>query len=114
MNPFVSYLANLHPLSFMGYHISSTTVIYILVNIIIAKTRATEKSMPVPLPYSLSPSFLAWLHNSATSVIQLAMFRLLRKNYVTLIPSAEDIQLCAKEGANKRGNSSRLTQSFHF
>lgn len=79
MNPFVSYLANLHPLSFMGYHISSTTVIYILVNIIIAKTRATEKSMPVPLPYSLSPSFLAWLHNSATSVIQLAMFRLLRK-----------------------------------
>ncbi|MGT8177355.1 4Fe-4S cluster-binding domain-containing protein, partial [Escherichia coli] len=21
---------------------------------------------------------------------------------------------CAKEGANKRGNSSRLTQSFHF
>ncbi len=23
-------------------------------------------------------------------------------------------QVCAKEGANKRGNSSRLTQSFHF
>ncbi|OYI02127.1 response regulator, partial [Shigella sonnei] len=23
-------------------------------------------------------------------------------------------QLTAKEGANKRGNSSRLTQSFHF
>ena len=22
--------------------------------------------------------------------------------------------LCSKEGANKRGNSSRLTQSFHF
>nr|APD70716.1 hypothetical protein [Klebsiella pneumoniae] len=23
-------------------------------------------------------------------------------------------KLCVKEGANKRGNSSRLTQSFHF
>ncbi|HBW3400686.1 TPA: hypothetical protein MEZ06_000906 [Klebsiella pneumoniae] len=97
MNPVISYLANLHPLSFMGYHVLFTTIIYILVNIIIAKTRATEKSMPVPLPYSLPPSFLAWLHNSATSVIQLAMFRLLRKNYVTLIHSAENIQLCANQ-----------------
>jgi len=25
-----------------------------------------------------------------------------------------EILLLAKEGANKRGNSSRLTQSFHF
>ncbi len=24
------------------------------------------------------------------------------------------VWLCAREGANKRGNSSRLTQSFHF
>ena len=35
--------------------------------------------------------------NSATSVIQLAMFRLLRKNYVTLIHSADNIQLCANQ-----------------
>ena len=95
MNPVISYLANLHPLSFMGYYVLSTTVIYILVNIIIAKTRPTENTTAVPAPYSISPSFLAWLRNSATSVIQLAMFRLLRKNYVTLIHSAEDIQLCA-------------------
>ena len=55
----------------------STTVIYILVNIIIAKTRPTENTT-VPAPYSISP-FLVSLRNSATSVIQLAMFRLLRK-----------------------------------
>lgn len=79
MNHVISYLTNLHPLSFMGYHILSTTVIYILVNIIIAKTRPTENTTAVPAPYSISPSFLAWLRNSATSVIQLAMFRLLRK-----------------------------------
>lgn len=81
----------------MGYHILSTTVIYILVNIIIAKTRPTENTTAVPAPYSISPSFLAWLRNSATSVIQLAMFRLLRKNYVTLIHSADNIQLCANQ-----------------
>ena len=27
---------------------------------------------------------------------------------------ALDLNLPAREGANKRGNSSRLTQSFHF
>ena len=97
MNPVISYLANLHPLSFMGYHVLFTTVIYILVNIIIAKTRPTENTTAVPAPYSISPSFLAWLRNSATSVIQLAMFRLLRKNYVTLIHSADNIQLCANQ-----------------
>ncbi|MEA1149327.1 hypothetical protein U8Y08_15295 [Klebsiella pneumoniae] len=97
MNPVISYIVDLHPLSFMGYHVLFTTVIYILVNIIIAKTRPTENTTAVPAPYSISPSFLAWLRNSATSVIQLAMFRLLRKNYVTLIHSAENIQLCANQ-----------------
>ncbi|CAM4253160.1 hypothetical protein [Klebsiella africana] len=97
MNSVISYIVDLHPLSFMGYYVLSTTVIYILLNIIIAKTRPTENTTAVPEPYSISPSFLAWLRNSATSVIQLAMFRLLRKNYVTLIHSAENIQLCANQ-----------------
>ena len=79
MNSVISYIVDLHPLSFMGYYVLSTTVIYILLNIIIAKTRPTENTTAVPEPYSISPSFLAWLRNSATSVIQLAMFRLLRK-----------------------------------
>ncbi|KDL96141.1 hypothetical protein AE02_04545, partial [Klebsiella variicola] len=39
MNPVISYIANLHPLSFMGYYVLSTTVIYILLNMIIVKTR---------------------------------------------------------------------------
>ncbi|PJX32695.1 hypothetical protein CWM53_08785, partial [Klebsiella sp. A-Nf5] len=97
MNPVISYIANLHPLSFMGYYVLSTTVIYILLNIIIAKTRPAGNTTAVPAPYSISPSFLAWLRHRATSVIQLAMFRLLRKNYVTLIYSAENIQLCANQ-----------------
>lgn len=97
MNPVISYIANLHPLSFMGYYVLSTTVIYILLNIIIAKTRPAGNTTAVPAPYSISPSFLAWLRHRATRVIQLAMFRLLRKNYVTLIHSAEDIQLCANQ-----------------
>ncbi len=97
MNPVISYIANLHPLSFMGYYVLSTTVIYILLNMIIVKTRPAKNTTAVPAPYSISPSFLAWLRHRATRVIQLAMFRLLRKNYVTLIHSAEDIQLCANQ-----------------
>ena len=64
---------------------------------IIVKTRPAKNTTAVPAPYSISPSFLAWLRHRATRVIQLAMFRLLRKNYVTLIHSAEDIQLCANQ-----------------
>ncbi|WP_049157022.1 hypothetical protein [Klebsiella variicola] len=97
MSPVISYIANLHPLSFMGYYVLSTTVIYILLNMIIVKTRPAKNTTAVPAPYSISPSFLAWLRHRATRVIQLAMFRLLRKNYVTLIHSAEDIQLCANQ-----------------
>jgi len=93
----VSFISDLHPLSFMGYHVLSTTVIYILVIIIISLTRPSEKGTPVPPPYSIPPSFLAWLHNKATSIIQLAMFRLLRKNYVTIIHSAQGIELCANQ-----------------
>ena len=56
MNPVISYIANLHPLSFMGYYVLSTTVIYILLNIIIAKTRPAGNTTAVPAPYSISPS----------------------------------------------------------
>ncbi|MBA7847654.1 hypothetical protein HV213_11865 [Klebsiella sp. RHBSTW-00484] len=97
MKEVVSFISDLHPLSFMGYHVLSTTVIYILVIIIISLTRPSEKGTPVPPPYSIPPSFLAWLHNKATSIIQLAMFRLLRKNYVTIIHSAQGIELCANQ-----------------
>ena len=93
MKDIINFISNLHPLSFMGYHILSTIVIYILVIIIISNTRPSEKNTPIPPPYSLSPSFLAWLRGKATVVIQLAMFRLLRKNYVTIIYSAENIEL---------------------
>lgn len=85
MNPVISYIANLHPLSFMGYYVLSTTVIYILLNMIIVKTRPAKNTTAVPAPYSISPSFLAWLRHRATRVIQLAMFRLLRK---TMSPSS--------------------------
>ncbi|HCB1501649.1 TPA: hypothetical protein MYO83_004573 [Klebsiella michiganensis] len=97
MKTAVSFISDLHPLSFMGYYVLSTTVIYILVNIIIKIARPCEKGTPVPLPYSIPPSFLAWLHNKATGVIQLAMFRLLRKNYVTIIHSVQGIELCANQ-----------------
>ncbi|MDN3809982.1 hypothetical protein QWY66_08335 [Klebsiella aerogenes] len=33
---------------------------------------------------------------------------------VAAIKSGYEVYVIAKEGANKRGNSSRLTQSFHF
>ncbi|MEM0651965.1 hypothetical protein AAFL31_09090 [Klebsiella huaxiensis] len=97
MKTAVSFISDLHPLSFMGYHILSTTVIYILVNIIITMTRPSEKGTLVPPPYSIPPSFLAWLHDNATGIIQLAMFRLLRKNYVTVIHSPDGIKLCANQ-----------------
>ncbi|HEM8735584.1 TPA: TIGR04222 domain-containing membrane protein [Klebsiella aerogenes] len=97
MNNLINFISDLSPLSFMGYHILSTTVIYILVMIIISKTRPSEKNTPIPPPYSISPSFLAWLRGRATVVIQLAMFRLLRKNYVTIIHCAENIELCANQ-----------------
>ena len=90
-------ISDLHPLSFMGYHILSTTVIYIGVIIIISQTRPSEKQTPIPSPYSIPPSFLAWLHNKATGIIQLATFRLLRKNYVTIIYSAGGVELCANQ-----------------
>ncbi|EPJ5099572.1 hypothetical protein P0309_003604 [Citrobacter freundii] len=35
-------------------------------------------------------------------------------DYNDVAAAAERIADYAKEGANKRGNSSRLTQSFHF
>ena len=57
MNPVISYLANLHPLSFMGYHVLFTTFIYILVNIIIAKTRPTENTTAVPALFYLTLFF---------------------------------------------------------
>lgn len=97
MKTAVSFISDLHPLSFMGYYVLSTTVIYILVNIIIKMARPSEKSTPVPPPYSISPSFLAWLHDKATGIIQLAMFRLLRKKYVTVIHSPDGIKLCANQ-----------------
>ena len=75
----------------------STTVIYILVNIIIAKTRPTENTTAVPAPYSISPLLSLATYIGATSVIQLAMFRPVKKNYVTLIHSADNIQLCANQ-----------------
>ncbi|CTT23124.1 type IV secretory pathway VirB6 component (fragment) [Escherichia coli] len=41
-----------------------------------------------------------------------------RRRYLTLVMIFITVVICyvdrAKEGANKRGNSSRLTQSFHF
>lgn len=97
MNAVVSFISDLHPLSFMGYHVLSTTVIYIVANIIISMTRPTEKGTPIPPPYSIPPSFLAWLHDKATGIIQLATFRLLRKNYVTIIHSAQGIELRANQ-----------------
>lgn len=57
MNPVISYIANLHPLSFMGYYVLSTTVIYILLNMIIVKTRPAKNTTAVPAPYSISPLF---------------------------------------------------------
>ena len=81
----------------MGYHVLFTTAIYILVNIIIAMTRPSEKGTPIPPPYSIPPSFLAWLHNNATGIIQLATFRLLRKKYVTIIHAAQGIELRANK-----------------
>lgn len=97
MNAVVSFISDLHPLSFMGYHVLSTTVIYIVANIIISMTRPTEKGTPIPPPYSIPTSFLAWLHDKATGIIQLATFRLLRKNYVTIIHSAQGIELRANQ-----------------
>lgn len=97
MNTAVGFLSDLHPLSFMGYHVLFTTAIYILVNIIIAMTRPSEKGTPIPPPYSIPPSFLAWLHNNATGIIQLATFRLLRKKYVTIIHAAQGIELRANK-----------------
>jgi hypothetical protein len=96
VNAVVSFISDLHPLSFMGYHVLSTTVIYIVANIIISMTRPTEKGTPIPPPIP-SPSFLAWLHDKATGIIQLATFRLLRKNYVTIIHSAQGIELRANQ-----------------
>ncbi|MFE1280326.1 TIGR04222 domain-containing membrane protein [Klebsiella aerogenes] len=81
----------------MGYYILITIVINILVRVIISKTRPSEKGSSIPYPYSISPSFLAWLRGRATVVIQLAMFRLLRKNFVTIIHCAENIELCANQ-----------------
>lgn len=91
------FISDLHPLSFMGYHILSTTVIYAGIITIISLARPSEKQTPIPSPYSIPPSFLAWLHNKATGIIQLATFRLLRKNYVTIVYSAGGVELCANQ-----------------
>ncbi|MCS5946953.1 hypothetical protein LNP25_28235 [Klebsiella variicola subsp. variicola] len=64
---------------------------------IIVKTRPAKNTTTGSGALFYLPLFLAWLRHRATRVIQLAMFRLLRKNYVTLIHSAEDIQLCANQ-----------------
>ena len=34
--------------------------------------------------------------------------------FTSALMSADECRALAREGANKRGNSSRLTQSFHF
>lgn len=97
METVVAFLSDIHPLSFMGYHILFTTIINILLMMIISLTRPSEKGTPVPLPYSIPPSFLAWLHDKATGIIRLATFRLLRKNYVTLTRGAQGIELYANQ-----------------
>lgn len=45
------------------------------------------------------------------------LLTLQKKKFRTDIPEGElllALMIYSKEGANKRGNSSRLTQSFHF
>ncbi|EMJ8468894.1 hypothetical protein RVU85_005180 [Citrobacter freundii] len=52
-----------------------------------------------------------WLQTAAKQLIE-------NKRLPNEVELTELVRLCkleaAKEGANKRGNSSRLTQSFHF
>ncbi|MFH3028068.1 hypothetical protein [Citrobacter freundii] len=39
---------------------------------------------------------------------------MMKRNILAVVIPALLVAGAAKEGANKRGNSSRLTQSFHF
>ncbi|MCX2240525.1 MASE1 domain-containing protein, partial [Escherichia coli] len=62
------------------------------------------------LPLALMISMMMFFSWAALPGIALGIF--VRK-YAEL-GFYETLSLTAKEGANKRGNSSRLTQSFHF
>ncbi|MEL9852747.1 hypothetical protein J4W97_08005 [Escherichia coli] len=47
-----------------------------------------------------------------SKIIIFTMFE--KKSLLFFISSIFSAEMFTKEGANKRGNSSRLTQSFHF
>ena len=52
---------------------------------------------------------------SVSQRVQCTRIRLRAELIIFILPSLNYLSLSIiKEGANKRGNSSRLTQSFHF
>ncbi|QGZ71331.1 hypothetical protein [Aeromonas hydrophila] len=68
--------------------------------------------------FRTSPT-LAWLicvklYDDSSAHVMHHYARLKRKDILTKIVGLDMAERHVKEGANKRGNSSRLTQSFHF
>ncbi len=79
------FIMHMHPLLFLGCFAVIVPVIYIAIGTLIVLTRPAardEKNAAY-----VDPWLLAWLTGEGTRVIQLAMFSLLQKNYLS-IPEA--------------------------
>ncbi len=81
----------------MIYYVSFTIIIFISVEVLISKTRPAVNMKTIPSPFTVPVWLFAWLRNGTNGVIQLAVFRLLRMNYLTIIHTEHNVKLCANQ-----------------
>ncbi|MFE1280325.1 hypothetical protein [Klebsiella aerogenes] len=97
MNNLISFISDLSPLSFMGHYILFTIVIFMSVSIFIRNARQNVNKQAIPSPFTVPVWLFAWLRNGANGVIQLAVFRLLRMNYLGIIHTEDNVELYANQ-----------------
>lgn len=82
-----NFIAEMHPLMFLGLYVLITTLLYCLVTFIITKCRPAATTHLIDT--QADPYLLAWINKQETGVIQLAMFQLLHKKYLQVYQSPE-------------------------